>query len=41
MNGVRSIFKRKGYLLTALYRGCAACGVFWDGVGAGRSQLTV
>ena len=35
MNGSRSTFMRKkGYLLHCPCRGCAACGVFWDGVGA-------
>ena len=39
MNGVRSTYMRKGYLLDCPCRGCAACGVFWDGVGTG--QLTI
>ena len=34
MNGARTIFRRKGYLLTALAAAVAACGVFWDGAGA-------
>ena len=35
MNGARSIFMRKGYWHGSC-RGCAAGGVFRDGVGAGR-----
>ena len=35
MNGVRTIFQAEGLPAHCPCRGCAACGVFWDGVGAG------
>ena len=38
MNGVRTTFMRRGYLLTALSAAAAACGVCGDGVGAGHNQ---
>ena len=47
MNGARSIFYAKGLPAHCPCRGCAACGVFWDGVcaecqyrvRAGRAEL--